>query len=298
MAPVLEFKDLSKSYGSRQVLRDFTWSLRRDRGFHLLLAAEGQGKSTLVRALLGCIPVGGTCRVLDEPAGRLVGTGRVGYVPEGAVFGRGSVGSWQRSLRQAATSWYQGIWDELTMGLMDHQSAARLPAPDRARLALALACATRPDLIVLDDPVRDLSDEDQRDFWNKVGRAAARLSATFLVVAREVGHFEDLIDRLAITHGGRLLVDTTPGDLTREVRQLNLRLQATQRAWSTLRRAGILVARTDRMEKTVVVRHYDETLQKELERVTHEEVEALPMTLQQIFEAYIDVTSTGLGTAP
>jgi ABC-type multidrug transport system ATPase subunit len=293
MCLLLQLQGLSKSFGDRQVLHQLEWELPRGRGLHALLAGPGQGKSVLARILEGMLPAVGDVRVNGAPPG----PGALGYVATEPDFGGARVETWLAAARRAG-SWDEGIARVVLGDTPAGCAGGRLDRLERARLALALAVAPRPALVWLDDPGRTLGDAERATYVQLVQKALDRHDGGFVLATRDVRPWEALVEDITIMHGGRRL-DTAPvSELLRDVKELHFTLKATARGWSALRRAGVLRAATDRLQKAVVVRRADAELKRQLEESMGEEVRMVDLELQQIFEAYVDVSSTGTGTRP
>jgi ABC-2 type transport system ATP-binding protein len=154
----IEASGLGKRYGRRRALTDCTLAVPAGRVTGLV-GPNGAGKTTLLQLAAGLLdPTAGEIRVLGErPAGTPAQLARFGFVAQDApVYAGLSVAG---HLRMGA--WLNPGWDrELAvrrigrLGLDLRQRAGSLSGGQRAQLALTLAVAKRPELLLLDEPGR------------------------------------------------------------------------------------------------------------------------------------------------
>ena len=153
-SPVIATAGLSKRYGRRLALSDCTLSIPPG---HVvgLVGPNGAGKSTLLRIAVGMLsPTSGTVEVLGgRPASGPAQLARVGYVAQEAPTYAGlSVADHLRFGARANPGWDQRLADEriAQLGLDPAQKAGKLSGGQRAQLALTLAIAKQPELLILD----------------------------------------------------------------------------------------------------------------------------------------------------
>src|SRR4051812_15215466 len=153
MTAVLETESLGKRYGRRDALRDCTISIPEGKVVGLV-GPNGAGKTTLLHLAVGLlVPTSGTIAVLGgRPADGAAQLARVGFVAQDTpTYARLTV---EQHLRMGA--WLNPNWDAAVaedridqLGLDPGQRAGSLSGGQRAQLALTLAVAKRPDLLLL-----------------------------------------------------------------------------------------------------------------------------------------------------
>ncbi|HEY0870583.1 MAG TPA: ABC transporter ATP-binding protein, partial [Acidothermaceae bacterium] len=168
MTAVLDAAGLGKRYRQRWALRDCTLQVPAGRVVGLV-GPNGAGKTTLLHLAVGLLqPSAGRLDVLGaRPADSPAQLGRVGFVAQDTpVYASLSVadhlklGGWLNPRFDAAAA--QRRIDQL--GLDRRQRAGKLSGGQRAQLALTLAIAKRPELLVLDEPVASLDPLARREF--------------------------------------------------------------------------------------------------------------------------------------
>lgn len=202
MTAALEARELGKRYGRRWALADCTLTVPAGRVTGLV-GPNGAGKSTLLQIAVGLLrPTAGAVEVLGGPPA----TGpdqlaRVGFVAQDTpVYGRLTVAEHLR-----LGGWLNPRWDGEMAGrriaaldLDPRQRAARLSGGQRAQLALTLALAKRPDLLILDEPVASLDPLARRDFLRHLMEAVADSGTSVILSSHLVADLERVCDYLVV----------------------------------------------------------------------------------------------------
>ena len=162
----IEFKNVSFSYEKELILRNVTFTIPEG-GFAVVIGPNGGGKSTLLKILLGLVPVdNGTVSVFGTSP--LQSGARIGYVPQDANFNRTlpimvkEVVQMGQLPNIGARSDENVVCSSLTrFGLWELRNSriGALSQGQRQRTLLARALATQPDLLVLDEPCASLDAE-------------------------------------------------------------------------------------------------------------------------------------------
>ena len=181
-----------------------------------LLGPSGSGKSTLIRAIVGVQRVaGGSIEVLGRPAGSKELRARVGYMTQApSVYEDLTVRENLRFFARVLGIGLDAV--DRAIGDVDLQQEAdrvvtRLSGGQRARVSLAAALLGRPDALVLDEPTVGLDPVLRRDLWELFHELAQR--GTTLLVSSHVMDEADRCDSLLLIREGRLLAQSTPGEL-------------------------------------------------------------------------------------
>jgi ABC-2 type transport system ATP-binding protein len=208
MTMAIEASGLGKRYGRRQALADCTLEVPAGRVTGLV-GPNGAGKTTLLQLAAGLLdPTSGEIRVLGErPAGTPAQLGRFGFVAQDApVYGGLSVAG---HLRMGA--WLNPGWDrELAearisrLGLDLRQRAGSLSGGQRAQLALTLAAAKRPELLLLDEPVASLDPLARREFLRDLMETVAEHQVSVLLSSHLITDIERVCDYLIVLVSSRV----------------------------------------------------------------------------------------------
>jgi ABC-2 type transport system ATP-binding protein len=202
---------LGKRYGRRWALRDCTLDIPEGAVVGLV-GPNGAGKSTFLHLAVGLLQATeGDLMVLGgQPGSSTDELAKVGFVAQDApLYGSLTVAdhlklgahtnpSWDPSLAKARV-------DEL--GLDPRQRAGRLSGGQRSQLALSLAMAKRPELLVLDEPVASLDPLARRAFLADVMTLMAGDGLTVLLSSHLLSDIERICDYLIVMVQGVVAVD-------------------------------------------------------------------------------------------
>jgi ABC-2 type transport system ATP-binding protein len=217
MTGVIETRGLSKRYHRLWALDDCTLSIPAG---HVvgLVGPNGAGKTTLLNLAVGMLaPTSGTIEVLgDRPAAGPAQLARVGYLAQQApVYAGLSVADHLRLGAHLNPGWDATLARERIERLRvdPGQKAGTLSGGQRAQLALTLAVAKRPELLILDEPVASLDPLARREFLRDLMEAAAEREVSVVLSSHLVADLERVCDYLIVLVGSRVQVDGGVDDL-------------------------------------------------------------------------------------
>jgi len=207
---VLEATDLAKRYGRTTALHDCTLAIPEG---HVvgLVGPNGAGKTTLLHLAVGLLsPTSGAISVLGRPpAADAVQLGRVGFVAQDTpTYARLSVADHLRLGAHTNPTWDGALARERVddLDLDPRQRAGSLSGGQRAQLALTLAIAKRPELLMLDEPVASLDPLARRDFLGDLMEVVADREVSVVLSSHLVGDLERVCDYLVILASSRVQV--------------------------------------------------------------------------------------------
>ncbi len=217
MTAAVEARGLGKQYGRRWALTDCTLTIPAG---HVvgLVGPNGAGKTTLLNLATGMLePTTGTVEVLGgRPAGSPQQLARVGYVAQDTPTYSGlSVADHLRFGAHMNPGWdaklAQGRIEQL--GLDPAQKAGKLSGGQRAQLALTLAIAKRPKLLILDEPIASLDPLARREFLQILMESTADQELSVIMSSHLVADLERVTDYLIVLVGSRVQVAGETEDL-------------------------------------------------------------------------------------
>jgi ABC-2 type transport system ATP-binding protein len=208
MTGVLETRGLGKRYGRRWALADCTLSLPAGRVAGLV-GPNGAGKTTLLHLAVGLLgPTAGTIEVFGgEPASSPAQLAKVGFVAQDTpVYAGLSVADHLRLGARLNPGWdaqlAAGRIERL--GLDPGQRAGKLSGGQRAQLALTLAVAKRPELLILDEPIASLDPLARREFLQGLMEFAAERQVSVVMSSHLVADLERVCDYLIVLASSRV----------------------------------------------------------------------------------------------
>jgi ABC-2 type transport system ATP-binding protein len=217
MTAVIEAQGLGKRYRRLWALADCTLSVPAG---HVvgLVGPNGAGKTTLLSLATGMlVPSAGTIAVLGgRPAAGPARLARVGYLAQDAPTYAGlSVADHLKLGAHLNPGWDAGL-ARSRIGRLDldpGQKAGSLSGGQRAQLALTLAVAKRPELLLLDEPVASLDPLARREFLQYLMEATADQDLSVVLSSHLIGDLERVCDYLIVLAGSRVRVAGPVEDL-------------------------------------------------------------------------------------
>ena len=203
MTAALRTAHLGKRYGRHWALRDCTLEIPAGR-VAALVGPNGAGKTTLLHLAVGLLePSEGDVKVFDSsPRSQpLEVLPRVGFVAQDHPLYRGfSVADTLMLGRKLNPRWGQQIAEErmARLGIPLRRRVGDLSGGQQAQVALAMALAKRPELVLLDEPLASLDPLARRDFLRTLMDATAEHGLTVLLSSHIIADLERVCDYLII----------------------------------------------------------------------------------------------------
>ncbi len=220
--PVISLREATASLGSRPVLRGVDLTVRQGEVV-ALLGANGSGKSTAVRAVVGQVPLsGGELSLFGTDHRRFRDWSRIGYVPQRTTAASGvpatvrevvSAGRLARTklgfLRKADRAAVDRAL--VLVGMQDRarDSVNALSGGQHQRVLIARALAVEPELLIMDEPMAGVDLASQEVLAGTL-REQVAAGVTVLLVLHELGALEPLIDRAVVLRDGCVVHDGPP----------------------------------------------------------------------------------------
>jgi branched-chain amino acid transport system ATP-binding protein len=236
--PALRAVGLSKSFGAFRANDGVDLSLPGG-ARHALIGPNGAGKTTLVNLLTGRLaPSAGDVfldgvRVTSLPEHARVARGMTRTFQINALFGglsvfeslllavcqrRGQGASWWRRLSRLDAE-HRDVWsllDQLRLSADAALLTRHLPYGKRRLLEIGLALATRPSILLLDEPASGIPAAESRDMFEVI--AALPRSVTLLFIEHDMGLVFRFAERISVLVAGRVLCEGTPDEISKDAR--------------------------------------------------------------------------------
>jgi ABC-type Mn2+/Zn2+ transport system ATPase subunit len=224
--PILKLQNLSVGYEAHAVLENITLTLERGT-FTGLLGSNGSGKSTLIRTILGIQPA-----LAGEIVWGAAGTQApsLGYVPQrdslDSVFllssfevvlmgACGRIGP-GRFINRAERDWARQCLQEAGAAEFSRRRFSELSGGQRQRVLIARALATRPDLLLLDEPTAGIDAAATQAVMELLKHLHQEHHLTILMVNHDLPAVRKTVQQVIWLHQGRILFGPVAELLSRE----------------------------------------------------------------------------------
>ncbi|WP_137989406.1 metal ABC transporter ATP-binding protein [Streptomyces vilmorinianum] len=221
-SPVISVRGATAALGSRTVLRGIDLTVNRGEVV-ALLGANGSGKSTAVRSVIGQVPLtGGTISLFGTEQKRFRDWARVGYVPQRTTAASGVPATIREVVSSGRLSRRKFGWltkDDRAaveraielVGLADRakDSVSALSGGQHQRVLIARALASEPELLIMDEPMAGV-DLASQEILAATLREQVAGGTSVLLVLHELGPLEPLIDRAVVLRDGCVVHDGPP----------------------------------------------------------------------------------------
>lgn len=233
---LVELQGVTKAFGGLRAVRDVTLQVNRGEIFSVI-GPNGSGKSTLFNLISGVMaPTSGTIRVLGRDT-KGMGPHRVAKlglsrtfqttqvfaektVLENALTGRHlhvRTGLWSAQLRtgffrdQEARHRARGLEILDAVGLAAHadQRAGQVPNALQQRVAIAMALASEPELLLLDEPTGGLMEQEVLELMGLLRRIRDR-NVTIMLIEHKMRLVRQVSDRIAVLNNGGMICEGVP----------------------------------------------------------------------------------------
>ena len=290
-ATAIRVQRLTRYFGARPVVHDLDMQIPEGQ-VTALLGLNGAGKSTTIRIIMGLLrPTRGMCEVLGHDSQSLTPDirMRIGYLVEGHFLYSGMrVHECAKFQRAGYSRLNDSLFDQIVddFGITQSTYVGHLSRGQRAGVALALALAPDPELLVLDDPALGLDPVSRHALNETLIDLAADGKRTVLLSSHLLDDVERVADRVMVMIDGRLKVDTTIDDFRQRVSGFVVECESVEPTRVSAI-AGLITARRLGNRLHVAVADADDETVAALQRLGGTSVERIDMPFSDSVLAYL-----------
>ena len=277
---MLEMKNVTKTFGSFKALDDLTMTVPRGTVYGLV-GPNGAGKSTAIRHLTGVyrqdsgeVTLEGM-RIYENPAQKM----RIGSIPDDVFF-------FPSATLEEMRKYYAGIYPKFDHDLFDRlYEVFELPKKGPIRrfskgmqkqAAFHLTICTRPDVMILDEPVDGLDPVMRRQVMGLILSDVAENGTTVLISSHNLRELEDVCDHVGIMDQGHMLLEKSLADMQGATHKLQL-------VGVPPRDLDILHESSSGRLKTYIVRGKAWEISAQVAATKPAYFDVLPLSLEEIF---------------
>jgi len=285
---VIETMGLSKLYGRSYAVRDLNLTVRPDR-ITAFLGLNGAGKSTTIRMLLGMIrPSEGSGTVLgrriDDPLESVALRKDVAYVSEDKrLYNYMTVEQMIRFTNGFFPGWHDDIANALLrrFELPAGRKVRHLSKGMRTKLALLLAIARRPALLILDEPSEGLDPHGVEQLLEALVAHCAEGTSVFFS-SHQIEEVERISDQVCVIHQGRLVMDASLDELRESWRRVDVVLPGGAQV-EDFQMQGVERVRTRGQQMSVVASGNVDSIVARASESGATAIDVTPVGLREIF---------------
>lgn len=282
---MIEVNNLVKTFDGFRALNGATLKVETG-SIYGLMGPNGAGKSTLIRHLLGVYKQdSGEMKIDGQNVWENVAVkGRIASIPDDWFY-------FPQATVKEMKKYYRGIYPEFdderyeklksVFGIDEKKNIKYLSKGMQKQVAFWLALCTKPDYLILDEPVDGLDPMMRRTVWSLMMQDVAERGTTVLVSSHNLRELEDVCDHVGIMNKGRIILERSLSEL-----QDNLvKLQVAFKDGMDTIPAELPVLHQSSIGKvhTLIVRMCPESAVNVMKKYEPLICEALPLTLEEIF---------------
>lgn len=277
---MIELKEVYKKYGQVSALDGLTMTVPEG-SVYGLIGPNGAGKSTAIRHIAGILrPDAGSITVNSQPVDDNAAIkGRMGYISDDVFYLPGAnLEDMHRYYRGMFRRFDEGMYARLAevFGLPKGVPLRRFSKGMQKQAAFYLTLCTRPDILILDEPVDGLDPVMRRQVWSMILADVAEHGATVLISSHNLREMEDICDRVGIMNRGKMLLERS----LEEIQGTTVKLQMVGEAPAGL---DILHTASSGRLNTYIVRGTPQSVEAAVTRCAPAYFEVLPLTMEEIF---------------
>lgn len=285
----IQTQKLTKHYGRQCVVNHL--NLRIPTGcVYGLLGRNGAGKSTSIKMLMGLVhPEYGSAKLLGEAVRELrpETRGRIAYLAEGhPLYPWMTVKQCVDFCAPFYPKWNQRMVEQVLdhFALASRQKVKHLSRGQRGQLALTLAVAPDPDLLILDDPTLGLDPTVRRDFLDSIVQIIQRPGRTILFSSHILPDIERVADRIGVMLDGVLRVDCPTEVFKQSVVKIVCEFEQSVPSVPTM--YGLLQHRQIGKKIELSFVHFGSEQRSQVEGLRPKKIEDISLSLEDAFIEY------------
>ena len=277
---MLEMKNVTKRFGDFKALDALNMTVPKG-SIYGLVGPNGAGKSTAIRCLLGVYrPEEGSVTVEGIPVfENHVQKGRMGSIPDDIFY-------FPSATLEEMRRYYKGMYPKFDDALFERlYEVFQLPKKGQIRrfskgmqkqAAFQLTIATRPEVLILDEPVDGLDPVMRRQVWSLILSDVAQYETTVLISSHNLRELEDICDHVGIMDHGKMLLERSLADMQGATHKLQI-------VGDTPAGLEVLHESSSGRLKTLVVRGSAQEISAKAAAAKPTYFDVLPLSLEEIF---------------
>ena len=277
---MLELRNVTKTFDGFTALDDLSLTVPKG-AVYGLVGPNGAGKSTAIRLMTGVYrPDSGTITIDSQPVFENANIKeRIGYIPDDIFY-------FPSASLEEMRNYYKGLYPRFDDELFSRLHAVfQLPAKSPIRrfskgmqkqAAFQLILCTRPDVLILDEPVDGLDPVMRRQIWSLILSDVAQRETTVLISSHNLRELEDVCDHVGILSHGKMLIERSLADMQGNTHKLLLTGEIPEGL-------DILHESITGRLRTLIVRGDPEEITAKVQQLSPAYFDLLSLSLEELF---------------
>jgi zinc transport system ATP-binding protein len=208
---ILELKNINFGYENTKVLSDVSFEVEKG-DFVGLIGPNGSGKTTLLKIILGILPLQeGSIKINGKLLNKFNDWSKIGYVPQKATnieknfpatvyevvsMGLLSIKKFPKIITKKDDEKIRKALAVVKMSEYSKRRITDLSGGQQQRVLIAKALVTRPEVLMLDEPTTGIDQENQKSFYQLLGKLNKE-GMTIMLVSHDIGRITDYVTKIA-----------------------------------------------------------------------------------------------------
>lgn len=211
MKPIIEVKNLSVNYGQTEALKNVTFAMQKG-DFVGLAGPNGGGKTTLIKAILGLIPVSnGSIDILGNNLDKFNNWGKIGYLPQKSstinalfpaivneivILGLLSQKKFPKKITKNDQIKVDNILNDLEISDLKNKMLGELSGGQQQKVLLARALVSDPEILIFDEPSTALDPSSRESFFKLVEKLNKEKEIAIILITHDTGYIGSYANKL------------------------------------------------------------------------------------------------------
>lgn len=283
---MIQVENVVKTFDGFRALDGLTMNVKKG-SVYGLVGPNGAGKSTIIRHLTG---------IYRQDSGKVLIDGqsvyenvaiksKFAYIPDDIFY-------FTTDNSLDLMKLYKGIYKNFDEDLFKRlgecfpdinlkKNVRALSKGMQKQVAFMLSIASRPEILILDEPVDGLDPVMRRQIWSIVMSDVAEHEATVLVSSHNLRELEDVCDHVGIMNHGKILLEKSLDDLQSDITKLQIAFEDKPGNYES--ELDILKETSSGRVHTLIVRGDSDTVTAKMKQFNPIFMDVLPLTLEEIF---------------
>ena len=279
--------DLTKSFDGFKALSHLNMNVKKG-SIYGLVGTNGAGKTTVIKHITGIYRADSGEVLIEEDRvydNRKIKE-RIGYIADDLYFFAGY------SLFEMA-NFYKGLYKDFDLirfsamvkrfALDPNQKLSRFSKGMQKQAVFILTLATKPDFLILDEPIDGLDPIIRKLVWNYIVEDVAEREMTVLVSSHNLRELENICDSIGIISKGKMVIERDLDELRADIHKVQVAFPQETKIADILTGLTVLHREKRGSVELLIIRNHKEKVEEAFLKEKPLVFDMLPLTLEEIF---------------